>query len=450
MEEKSTVKKYDLNKPWLTLDDWQKDYISTVEQDCWLLTGRQCGKATAMAIKCVELALMKETQLTGKGDYMISGFTEEQGAHVFQKALVYLQLRYPHMIETNPKKKPNAHNIWLKNGSHIILEALGLMGSGARGKTLKRIFIDEAPLCLREVFVAIVPSLSVAGGKIDMAGTPNGKQGYFYECSDEAELGDKIKTNFKRWRITAEMCPRYSQDELDKAKKMLSEKEYCQEYLAQFLDDLMRLFPEDLIKARMTQEKDNLVGNNRYYLGVDIARLGEDLTSFQVVRKIDKNHYEHVYSETAKKKLTTWTENRIIELDQIFNFKKIAIDAGSGSLGVGIYDHLINNSKIVNKIVAINNREIFSRIDEKKSKFKIFKEELYLNLLRGLEKKELKLLKDEEISSSLSSVQWENIVSVGKMTKIRIFGKYTHSAEALIRAYWEAVHDTSLNLFVTG
>lgn len=414
------------------------------------MTGRQVGKTTALAIKCVELAIAKETALTGKGEYMISGFTEDQGNFIFIKCLLYLQMRYPGMICQEKKKKPTAHDIWLRNGSHIFLKALGLMGAGARGPTLKRIFIDEAPLCMREVFVALIPALSVSGGKIDMSGTPHGKQGYFYECSDELELGEKIMPNFRRFKASAEDCPRHKQEDLDKAKNMLSEREYAQEYLAQFLDDVMRVFPEELIKSSCVLEKESNMYKCKYYLGVDIARLGDDLTSFQVVRKVNVDKYEHVYSEIARKKLTTWTEKRIEELNDIFNFKKIAIDAGSGSLGVGIYDHLINNPKMVDKVVAINNREITSRIDEKKGKFRIMKEDGYNNLVWGLQKGRLKLLKEEETAASLASVQWENVINVGKITKIRIFGKYTHTAEAIWRAFWEASHDNSLNLFVAG
>lgn len=441
---------YNINKPWLTLDKWQQDYISEVKNDCWILKGRQVGGSTAGGIKVIEIAKAEETQLTGKGEYQISGFTEEQGGHIFEKALAYCQARYPQLIDMRAGFKPTNHDFYLKNGSHIFLKALGLLGAGARGKTPKRIWVDEAPLCMDNVFVALIPSMSVSGGKIDLIGTPNGKEGFFFRCSDEPELGDKIMKNFKRWKISAEDCPRHPKEKLEEAKAMMTDKEYATEFLAVFLDDMQRLFPDNLIKSRATLDHELNVPHGKYYLGVDIARLGKDLTSFQVIRKDDKEHYVHVYSETAKKKLTTWTENRILELNQIFNFRKIAIDAGSGSLGVGIYDHLINDPKVCDKIVAINSREIVSRINVDKHKFKMQNEEGYLNLLWGMQKGYLKLLKDSEVCLSLSSVLWEVVVSEGKLSKTHIYGKYTHTAEALYRAFWEAVHDNSLRLYATS
>ena len=49
---------YNLNRPWETLDEWQKEYIS-YEGNCFLLTGRQCGKSTAMSIKAATIAATK-------------------------------------------------------------------------------------------------------------------------------------------------------------------------------------------------------------------------------------------------------------------------------------------------------------------------------------------------------------------------------------------------------
>ena len=45
---------YDILKPWETLDPWQKEYIES-EGNCFLLTGRQSGKSTAMSIKAAHI-----------------------------------------------------------------------------------------------------------------------------------------------------------------------------------------------------------------------------------------------------------------------------------------------------------------------------------------------------------------------------------------------------------
>ena len=57
-----------------------------------------------------------------------------------------------------------------------------------------------------------------------------------------------------------------------------------------------------------------------------------------------------------------------------------------------------------------------------------------------MERKEIKLLKDPEIFQSLKSVQFD--AETGK-----IFGKYTHIAEGLIRAAW-GVKNKGLNIYI--
>ena len=61
---------YDINKPWLTLDDWQKDYIAE-DGNCFLLCGRQSGKTTAMSIKIAEKAVNEKKTY----DYLLIAFS---------------------------------------------------------------------------------------------------------------------------------------------------------------------------------------------------------------------------------------------------------------------------------------------------------------------------------------------------------------------------------------
>ena len=70
------------------------------------------------------------------------------------------------------------------------------------------------------------------------------------------------------------------------------------------------------------------------------------------------------------------------------------------------------------------------------------KEELYTNLLRLMEQGKVELVKDADTLHSLQSIQYE-YVDKG----IRIFGRYTHITEALIRAAW-SMNDKSLNIWV--
>lgn len=187
--------------------------------------------------------------------------------------------------------------------------------------------------------------------------------------------------------------------------------------------------------------------NRKYptYMGVDIARMGRDKGTYEIIQKQGKRliHIQHM---VTKKKLTTETEDKILYLDKVYNFKKIYLDAGSGTLGVSIFDHLLINDQTKRKIVAINN---LSRPLDKDGKKKqgILKEDLYDNLKSLMERHNIDLLDDDDIFLSLKSVQYEYVQKQGQKTKMRIFGADTHTTEGLIRASW-CVKEKDLNMRV--
>ena len=101
--ENKTEYTFDINAPWKTLDDWQKEYIETEpNKDCFLLTGRQVGKTAAMSIKAVELCVKHFK----KGEnILICSTTEKQAYRMLAKALAYAEIIYPKQIERTKDKQ---------------------------------------------------------------------------------------------------------------------------------------------------------------------------------------------------------------------------------------------------------------------------------------------------------------------------------------------------------
>ena len=59
-------------------------------------------------------------------------------------------------------------------------------------------------------------------------------------------------------------------------------------------------------------------------------------------------------------------------------------------------------------------------------------------------------MNDEDLIESLKSVQYEYVISENKKTRLRIFGRYTHIAEGLIRAAYLAYQDKTLNIWIAS
>jgi phage FluMu gp28-like protein len=219
-------------------------------------------------------------------------------------------------------------------------------------------------------------------------------------------------------------------DYLRREKARMTELQYAQQYLAQFLEELSQLFPDKLIESCQTEERTNKAYPEcEYYLGVDVARMGKDATTFEIFERqwdilVQRDNQSHT------KQLTTETTDQILALDCAYDFRKILID--DGGLGVAVFDALLATPQTSGKVVAINNASRPLNRDETRKK-KILKEDLYMNTKNLMERGVIKLLKDQEIFNSLKSV----VIESNEVTKdIRIYGQDTHIAEGIIRAIW--------------
>ena len=420
---------YDLNRPWETLDEWQIDYINTPpEQDCFLLTGRQSGKTTAMSVKAVELCV----HAFGEGqNILICSITEKQGYRMLAKALAYATEKYPDKI-CKGKDKPTMHKIIFKNGAGIYCYSAGETGEGLRGDTIKKLLIDEGSRMSEEFFIATIPMLSVAKGSMDIASTPFGKlnkegeETFFFKCSKDE--------HYKKYYISAEDCPRHSKEFLERQKERMSKLQYAQEYKAEFLDELQRLFSEELLNSCFKKELPRWESPMKF-LGVDVSRYGGDKNAFVIAEGKNKE-VRVTHGSTTQRVSIVETFNRIVALQDIHSFNRILID--DAGVGGGLADFLIQ--KYGDKIICTNNaQKNVDKFGEKKKT--LLKEDMYSNAIIQMEQGSFEILENEDLKESLSSMQFAY-----NKDRLEIFGGNSHLAEAYVRALWGA-KQKGLNLF---
>ncbi len=428
----------------INLDDWQKEVLDCKSKRILICKGRQIGGTTILARKAAERLAKNNNE-----EIMVVSITEDQAQLVLIMVLDFLEILFPKLI-SEKKQDTTKTKILLKNGSQIISRPVGTTGNSVRGFTKGVLWLNEASRLPEFVFEAAKPMLLTTSGDIWQDSTPYGKKGYFYECFlnkydiwtifyKSSEDVIKNRPISKSW--TAEQR-QGALELLEQEKAEMTELQYGQEYLGLFLEDLRQYFSDEIIKERCILKKPENYPKEDNYMGVDVARFGGDECSYEILN-ISKPVIRHIESITKKEQPTTQTEKDILDLNLSFNLRKIGIDAGSGSLGVGIFDRLLENSKTKRKIVAMNNRAI--SIDRNDTKQRIFKEDMYDNFLSMLEKGEINLLDDDKVRASLKSVQWE-LREINGMKKIHIFGNYTHIVEGLVRAAWLVKKEKSLNL----
>ena len=438
----------------IQLDKWQKEILD-YKGDIILCKGRRIGGTEIFSIKAAE-RMVKQPGVK----IVFVSLTEDQAKLCISVALEHLIRNHKKLIAKG-KDKPQLGAITLTNGSNIKVRPVGNTGNAIRGFDGDILGVDEAPWQPAMMWKAARPIISTNDGEIWMWGTPAEDKGYFYEQFNKAYNQKDKNARFKVWYKTSEevlfnrpICKSWTQKQHDGALRVLSEEkkdmsdvEYGNEYLGLFLSELRRFFDDDLIKKACILEKNPKMKGDRY-LGVDIGRMF-DPSSFEDVCRIG-NQYYHVDSQITQKTYTNETQDKIIDMNGAVDYVEIGIDAGSGALGVGVYDNLMIVDDVKRKLRAMNNRSIALDRDGKK-KQNIKKLDYYNNLKSMMQNGELKLLDDDAVRKSLRSVRWEfpkGKKEVDSDSKMTIIGNDTHIVEGLMRAAELAKKGKHLKIWV--
>lgn len=412
----------------LKLDNWQEQVLDT-PGNIVLRSGRQVGKSTVIAVKAGEFALKKKRSVT-----MVIASVERQASLLFDKILDYLLTNYKKSVCTG-SERPTRHRIQLTNKSVIYCVPAGLSGYGIRGYTIDLLIADEAAFINEDVWQAVTPMIATTKGTLILLSTPYGKDSYFYHRFQDP--------TFTKFHISSEECDRIPKEFLEQEKKRMTKLQYAQEYQGEFVDELMQFFSNDLIKENMTLDSSDFINTKyKYFLGVDVARYGGDQSTYVVVEKTTNkiiNVKECLWSENMS---TMHVIGQIKTLHKKYGFTKIYID--DGGIGAPILDFLLEDEETRRVIEGINNskKSIEHNFENPRAR-RILKEDLYANLLSLMQHKKINLIKSQDLFMSLSSIQYE-YTSEGS---VKIFGKYTHICEGLIRAAWCNM-DKSLNIWI--
>lgn len=441
------------------MDSWQKEAMKH-KGSMALRCGRQTGKSETIS----EKAFRFSTENRGTTTLVVAA-AQRQSSLIFEKINAKIKIKHEEILEkylktwrkSNPnitlkkdelreielkhglyESMPTQTKIILNNGSRIYCLPTGKTGAYIRGFTIDLLIADEAAYIPQNVWMAILPMIAVSKqtrgfGWIILLSTPFGKGGFFYDCCHDKD--------FKQFHVKSEDCKRISKDFLRKERERLTRAEYSQEYMAEFVEEFAQLFPSELIKKQMSfmawDLKEDYKKNHSYYMGVDVARYGGDQNAFVIVELDLNKKLKVVKCMTTERKSIIDTCSRIEKLEEAFKFKKIFID--DGGVGGGLTDILIDRLG-KKKVRGLNNSEksTSGRIG------KILKEDLYSNALVLMENSDVEIINDIELLRSLKSVTFEYTSN----QNLRIYGNYTHLAEAFVRGLW-CIKEKGLKLFLS-
>jgi len=222
----------------VTPDLWQSEVLRSEDKRILLNCCRQSGKSTTCSLKALHVALYKPKSLI-----LLVSPSMRQSQELFKKC----KDQYLAMDDRPPLTEDNKLSMTLTNGSRII----SLPGDQAtvRGySSVTMILEDEAAQVRDEFYQAVLPMLIINNGTLVCMSTPLCERGRFYE--EWAAGGPE----WKKIEITAEMCPRITEEQLEAQRRSMGELFFEQEFMCRFIELEDTSFKYDLIQRAFSDD----------------------------------------------------------------------------------------------------------------------------------------------------------------------------------------------------
>jgi hypothetical protein len=220
---------------WTTgLDSWQIDFLRSSDKQIILNCSRQSGKSSIMALLAVHTVTYRPNSLV-----LVVSPRLAQAKELFRRCLRIFKAM------GKPVGVVSVTTEWLElaNGARIV--CLPDTEDTTRGYSdVTLLLLDEAARVADATYVSLRPMLAVSGGRLVMASTPNGRQGFF---SNEWRAG--ADEEWRRYEITADQCPRITKQFLEQERRSMSEAAFMQEYFCEFREKEGSVFSSEDIMA---------------------------------------------------------------------------------------------------------------------------------------------------------------------------------------------------------
>ncbi len=220
------------------LDGWQAEVLRSNAGRVLLNCCRQSGKSTVAALLALHLALYQPGSLA-----LLLSPSLRQSSELFRKVANFYRL----VAAPVPAEAESVLRIELTSGSRIV--SLPGQEQTVRGYSgVDLLIIDEAARVPDDLYFSVRPMLAVSGGRLICLSTPFGRRGFFWR--EWSEGGD----GWLRVKVTAEQCPRITDEFLAEERQHLGEWWYQQEYFCEFMEAQTAAFTWEMLRAATIEE----------------------------------------------------------------------------------------------------------------------------------------------------------------------------------------------------
>lgn len=213
------------------------------------------------------------------------------------------------------------------------------------GEAVDLLIIDEARVLPPETYERyLYATTSSTLGKTIMVSTPMGKDWFFDKFTQAGVSPDGISIHFP-----SAANPHLDKEEIERARKLLPEETFRQEFLAEFLDSAATVFRNYRSCVRECFAKPK--PDRKYYIGADLAKYKD----FNVYAVLDRQTHEIVYIDRTQGVNWVLQKERLTQLAKQYNNARIIIDATG--LGSPIVDDLKYAGLLVDPFVFTHTKK---------------------------------------------------------------------------------------------
>ena len=221
------------------LDPWQVEALTSTNRKLIFLCSRQAGKSTVSGI------LVAHNAVTCPGSLGLVGAPSLRQSGELFRSVKHMVKAATSALDLPGVAHESALRLELENGARIVALPGSSEGTVRGYSAANLVVLDEAARVTDELIAAIRPTLATTNGRIIALSTPAGKRGwYFLEWSSGV--------GWERTRITAEDCPRISEEFLADELRALGPHVYGSEYLCEFYDPDTSVFSTELIELALS------------------------------------------------------------------------------------------------------------------------------------------------------------------------------------------------------
>lgn len=304
---------------------------------------RQCGKTVLAEILLIEQLFMNNTFSA----YISPTF--QLGRKVFKEICQLLE-------NSGVIKKANATTLTIESTYGATLQFFSAEAYTAiRGTTVSGILIIDEAAYIKDVLPngenfwgnVVMPLTKAMRPLVVMISTPCGKRGFFYDFYLKAVAGEKGVFQLTRTIYDDSLV---TEEEIEDIKKSIPEIAFRQEFLVEFLDNALTVFPD--FEKRFDIDA---YSGGKCWCGIDPSSVGEDNTILTFVN--EKN-------EVKQYKIDGTLDAKYAQISKLINqYKPVQTYIESNSIGE------VMANEIRKQLLKKSNFKTFATTNESKKDY---------------------------------------------------------------------------------